>query len=504
MALEKGLYPEVLRKLQPPWDGNPGFETKTEFWQELCYILAMNETKSLKAVLVGIQTPKISDEEMKSSLQELARLVTTLGYTVIGQMSQRRTSQRGATVLGDGKLKELADWTDGSGVVGPMVVHKKHKAALKFSKNEDDDEDDDYEEILEEAHDIDSVPDETPREIAEVVIFDCDLSPSQLRNLESATGAPVLDRTGVIIEIFSRHARTRAARLQVEIARLTYVAPRLRETSAGDDRQGGGGKGAGETSIELDRRKIRDRVKELKQELGSIAQEHSTRRARREQEISVALVGYTNAGKSSLMRALTGSEVLVADKLFATLDTTVRVLHPETRPRILISDTVGFIKKLPHDLVASFKSTLDEALNASLLLYVVDSSDSTFRSQLEVTKSVLGEVGASEIDSILVLNKVDRLSEDELSALKAEYPEALFLSAVKEQDVADLRLHLVRHFETAMVDQDIFIPYDVQGAIGEIRAKMKVLSEEYDGRGVILKVRAHADAINRLKTRFGL
>jgi GTPase len=159
----------------------------------------------------------------------------------------------------------------------------------------------------------------------------------------------VLDRTGVIIEIFSRHARTRAARLQVEIARLNYLAPRLRETGGGGERQSGGigGKGAGETSLELDKRRIRDRIKELRVELAAIGDEHLTRRARRGNELTVALVGYTNAGKSSLMRAMTGSEVLVADKLFATLDTTIRPLYPETRPKVLMTDTVGFINKLP-------------------------------------------------------------------------------------------------------------------------------------------------------------
>lgn len=185
-----------------------------------------------------------------------------------------------------------------------------------------------------------------PHQQAQIVIVDCDLSPSQLSNLERAVGVPVLDRTGVIIEIFSRHARTRAARLQVEIARLNYLAPRLRETGGGRERQGGGigGKGAGETSLELDKRRIRDRVKELKSELAAIGDEHHTRRARRGSELTVALVGYTNAGKSSLMRAMTGSDVLVADKLFATLDTTIRPLYPETRPKVLMSDTVGFIK----------------------------------------------------------------------------------------------------------------------------------------------------------------
>ncbi|MGZ3771127.1 MAG: GTPase HflX, partial [Bdellovibrio sp.] len=335
-------------------------------------------------------------------------------------------------------------------------------------------------------------------------VFDCDLSPSQLRNLESATGAKVLDRTGVIIEIFSRHARTKAARLQVEIARLTYVAPRLRETGGGEDRQGGGvgGKGAGESSLELDRRKIRDRIKELKTELSAIGQEHLTRRARRQQEACVALVGYTNAGKSSLMRAMTGSEVLVADKLFATLDTTVRPLYPESKPKILLSDTVGFIKKLPHDLVASFKSTLDEALNASLLLYVVDASDPSFRSQLEVTKKVLAEVGANETPSYLVLNKRDCLSEAQILSLQTEFPDAIFLSTRDKADLEMLREKLISFFEQDMVEDDLFIPYTVRGIIGELRASTRVLSESYDEKGVQLKVRGPREDITRIVKKY--
>ena len=422
--------------------------------------------------------------------------MTTLGYHVIGQDTKNQPSQKKATLLGDGKLAELALWTGGTGKVAPMVEVKKHKAALKREALEqeraaqmaeesgeiEDDEDD------AEESDLDS---KMPKERADIVIADCDLSPSQLRNLESATGVQVLDRTGVIIEIFSRHARTKAARLQVEIARLTYVAPRLRETGGGGDRQGGGvgSKGSGETSLELDKRHIRDRIKELKQELASIGHEHQVRRARREQEISVALVGYTNAGKSSLMRAMTGSEVLVADKLFATLDTTVRPLYPETRPKVLLSDTVGFIKKLPHDLVASFKSTLDEALNASLLLFTVDASDPAFRSQLEVTQKVLGEVGATDIPSLLVLNKKDRLSPAEREALMAEFPEAVMISTRDKDDLKMLRDKIMSHFESEMVDEDLFIPYSTQGVIGEIRARMRVLSESYTGDGVTLKVR---------------
>ena len=218
----------------------------------------------------------------------------------------------------------------------------------------------------------------------------------------------------------------------------------------------------------------------------------------------MALVGYTNAGKSSLMRALTGSEVLVADKLFATLDTTVRPLYPESKPNVLISDTVGFIKKLPHDLVASFKSTLDEALNASLLLYVVDAADPTFRSQLEVTQSVLKEVGAEEIPSLLILNKRDRLSAEEQALLKSEYPDAFMLSTRSPDDVRALRDRLLATFETGMVDEDVFIPYTTQSAIGEIRSRLRVLSENYNEKGTTLKVRALRENLDQIKKKFEL
>lgn len=458
----------------------------------------------LSAILVGVQLPGVFDSEQSASLQELERLVTTLGYRVIGKMSQKRKSTRGAEILGPGKLAELARWTGGSGIVAPRVVHKKSKAAAKFGETaESQDQEDDHDDLEESLPDESLAHEAPPAELAQVVIFDCDLSPSQLRNLDSATGAQVMDRTGVIIEIFNRHARTRASRMQVEIARLTYMAPRIRETTGGEDRGGGGvgGKGAGETSVELDRRRIRDRIKELKTELESIGQEHLTRRSRREQENCVALVGYTNAGKSSLMRALTGSDVLVANKLFATLDTTVRAIAPETRPKILISDTVGFIKKLPHDLVASFKSTLDEALNASLLLYVVDAADPSFRSQLDVTKQVLSEVGAGGTPSLLILNKRDCLSDEQAQGLKAEYPEAFFLSTRKSEDVAQLRNKLISFFEQDMVEEELLIPYTIQGVIGEIRAKMKVTGERYDENGVNLRVLANREDLSRIKAK---
>ena len=460
------------------------------------------------AVLVGIQLPSINDADLRSSLLELTLLVTTLGYKVVGQMTQRRSSDRSTSVLGEGKLTELATWTGGTGVIASSFEKKKTKAVLKREAAAEVDEED--EEVELDSENADEETDDTAASVpldkkksAQIVIVDTELSPSQLRNLESATGVPVLDRTGVIIEIFSRHARTKAARLQVEIARLTYVAPRLRETGGNEDRGGGGvgGKGAGETSLELDKRRIRDRIKELKEELASIGNEHQQRRARREQEISIALVGYTNAGKSSLMRAMTGSDVLVADKLFATLDTTVRPLHPESRPKILVSDTVGFIKKLPHDLVASFKSTLDEALHASLLLFVVDASDPSFRSQLLVTQNVLSEVGATEVPRLLILNKRDQLTDEQQSVLQQEYPEAILISTRNKADLQSLRDKIMSYFETDMVDEDLFIPYLVQGVIGDVRAKMRVLSETYNELGVILKVRASAEALEHVKKK---
>ena len=302
-----------------------------------------------QAVLVGIQTPETDDVAHEASLDELARLVKTLGYEVAGRVSQRREGTGAASLLGSGKLAELAALTGGTGVIASMAPAPKSKARERFERGA--------------ATAAAEAPDGNASS-PEFVIVDHELSPSQIRNLERATGAQVLDRTGVIVEIFHRHANTREAKLQVEMARLKYVAPRLRESSGGGERQQG--PGAGERALDLDRRKIRDRLAELKDQLAAVQRDSDQRRSARADQLRVALVGYTNAGKSSLMRALTGSQVLVEDKLFATLDTTVRTLQPETAPRVLVSDTVGFIKQLPHDLVASFRSTLAEALEASL------------------------------------------------------------------------------------------------------------------------------------------
>jgi GTP-binding protein HflX len=400
-----------------------------------------------RAVLVAVQLPGVGEGELAESLIELGRLAKTLGLEVIGApITQRRDALDPGAVLGTGKREELARFVEANA--------------------------------------------------ADVILVDHELSPSQARNLEKACGGvDVMDRTAVILEIFRRHARSRAAKAQVEMVRLKYLAPRLREQGKGKgDRQRGGigGKGAGESALELDRRKIRDRIAELAEELVAIDVERRTQRARRQDLSRAALVGYTNAGKSTLMRALTGSDVLIADKLFATLDTTVRALEPPAKPRILVSDTVGFIKKLPHDLVASFKSTLDEALEASLLVHVVDASDPGFERQLHVTDEVLREIGAGDVPRLLVFNKLDRV-EDEAgvaATLGARWPGALCLSAKRPDDVARLRQALVDAFAADLVERELHVPYDQQARRADIFAACQVIEERYVDDGVIFRVKA--------------
>ncbi len=450
-----------------------------------------------RAVLVGVQLPGITDADHAADLAELGRLVTTLGYETVATLTQRRGGMGSGTVLGKGKLKQLADLTGGPGVVASGAADRTSKAREKWELEEEEEE--------EKAIALEEVPDAPPELAAgpkpTVVIVDHELSPSQLRNLEKATGAQVLDRTGVIVDIFHRHARSREARMQVEIARLNYLAPRLRESAGRSERQQG--RGSGDSAVELDRRKIRDRLAELKEGLAAVQQEQDHRRYARRDQLRVALVGYTNAGKSSLMRALTGSEVLVADQLFATLDTTVRALHPETRPRILVSDTVGFIKKLPHDLVASFRSTLDEALEASLLLYVVDASDPTCDAQLEVTKGVLKEIGADTVPSLLLLNKADRLDPAAKQAVLARHPGAIVLSAHAPEDAAALRQTVIDFFESSMVEAELVIPYARQGSIGDVYETARIVSETFDETGRKLRVRSVPAAIAKLVRAFG-
>jgi GTP-binding protein HflX len=453
--------------------------------------------------VVAVQLPDVDAQSFAASLAELRRLGRTLGVDVVATVTQRRKTLHPAALLGSGKLAEL------QALAG--------RTAAQIAGDEDDEEsaaraasdaDEDGDSGIDDPRSADLEASEgaaLPAPI-EAVLVDHDISPSQARNLEKATGVEVLDRTAVILEIFRRHARSRAAKAQVEIVRLQYMVPRLREQGKGKDRQRGGigGKGAGESSLELDRRKIRDRIAELTRELEAMAEEQRTQRARRHDMSRVALVGYTNAGKSTLMRALTGSDVYVADRLFATLDTTVRPLVPATRPRVLVSDTVGFIDKLPHGLVNSFKSTLDEALEAGLLLQVVDASDPNFERQLAVTTEVLAEIGAGEVPRLLLFNKIDRLGGPEAEeaatrALAERWPEAIVLSARRPGEVAQLHERLVSFFTRDLVEGEVRVPYDRQQLRGEIFAACEVLAESYDEAGVIFRVRARPELLERLQ-----
>ena len=429
----------------------------------------------LRAAVVAVQLPDADDDAFAASVAELHRLASTLGVQVVATVTQRRQTLHPGAVIGSGKLEELVALA-GAGQAG-------------------------------EGEETDEAVEETAARI-DAVLVDHDITPSQARNLEKATGVEVLDRTAVILEIFRRHARSRAAKAQVEIVRLQYLVPRLREQgrSKGGDRQRGGigGKGAGESSLELDRRKIRDRIAELTRDLAGLAEEHRTQRARRRDMSRVALVGYTNAGKSTLMRALTGSEVYVADKLFATLETTVRPLLPEARPRVLVSDTVVFIDKLPHGLVASFKSTLDEALEAGLLAQVVDASAPTFERQLAVTTEELADIGAGDVPRLLVFNKIDACGdaaaeERVTQALLARWPDAVVMSARRPADVARLRERLIAFFNRELVEGEVCVPYDRQQLRGDIFAACEVLGERYDEGGVTFRVRAHPAMLERLQ-----
>ena len=446
--------------------------------------MVLQDTKEgpKRAVVAAVQLPSTSDIEFEASLTELRQLAKTLGFEVVGTLTQKRPQFDPAAYFGIGKRQELR----------------------RFIYNEPE-----APEETESPADLGS-----PR--ADVILVDHEISSSQLRNLEKEIGCEVMDRTMVILEIFHRHARSRAARAQVEIARLGYMAPRMREAAKlagpqGRQRSGTGGRGAGESRMELDRRKVRDRISELQQELVAVDDERKTQRARRLERPGLAraaLVGYTNAGKSTLMRALTGSESLVADKLFATLDTTVRTLHPESVPSVLISDTVGFIKNLPHGLVASFKSTLDEALEASLLLHAIDASDPGFERQLAVTEEVLEEIGAKAVPRVLVFNKIDRLGDaavqrEREAALVATYPGCIVMSARREGDVAKLRDAIVAFFQKDLIEAELFLPWSAQQLRGEIFANCQVLEERAENDGAFFRIRGEPEVVNRLRQLLG-
>ncbi len=486
----------------------------------------LNE-KPRRAVVAAVQLPGITDLEFEASVSELRQLAKTLGFEVVGSFTQRRSNFDSFAYLGAGKRLELRRFVRNEAAPETASVLPEDAEDADEQDNESSDAGDAYPTREQRAAAISAqreaaaekeaalAPADPLTRRADIVLVDHEISPMRARNLEKEVGCEVMDRTMVILEIFHRHARSRAAKAQVEIVRLAYMAPRLREAAKlagpqGRQRSGAGGRGAGESRGELDRRKIRDRIAELQKELESIDSERLVQRSRRQDRSGlarVALVGYTNAGKSTLMRALTGSEVLVADKLFATLDTTVRSLHPEGVPRVLVSDTVGFIKNLPHGLVASFKSTLEEALEAALLLHVIDASDPGFERQLEVTDDVLAEIGAHEVPRLLVFNKIDQLglaAAEQEALLRTRYPDCMVVSAKRAEDVARVHAAILAFFQQDVVEAELFIPWSAQQLRGEIFSSCEVLDERADGDGAYLRLRAEPATLERLQEKLGV
>jgi GTP-binding protein HflX len=410
----------------------------------------VTDGSKLRAILLAAQVPGLSDHEVRVSLDELAALLKGLGILPLTRVIQKRPEASSSWVLGAGKLEELAELirTQGSDEGQPPVV-----------------------------------------------VFDGELSPGQQRNLEKALEAEVFDRTEVILRTFARRAQTKTARLEVELARLNYEAPRARDDSALDVQAGGGGRGSkGNSNLELRKQLIRKRVAQVRQELEHETSQRTTRRTRREDTPVVALVGYTNAGKSSLMRALTGADAYVENQLFATLGTTVRAL-PDSQPRILVADTVGFIRNLPNHLLASFRTTLDEALDADLLLHVVDAADPEWRTQFAVTRQVLEDVDAASIPSLIIFNKIDRVDADARAVLLQEHPNALCVSAHAPDDVVRIRTALEAFFEADYAEATLEVPFAQGHLIGEIHAQARVLSQSYTADGSVLNVRAQADLL---------
>lgn len=401
-----------------------------------------------RAILVGLDTGS-SEWLIEESLAELERLAATDGAVVVGTLTQRLDTPVPRTFIGSGKTRELYDLVQS----------------------------------LE----------------ADVVIFDDELSPSQQSNLERILKEPVkvIDRTALILDIFGRHARTREGRLQVQLAQLQYLLPRLRgmwSHLVGEQTRGGIGSrfGQGESQLEVDRRMVRNRISTLKKELASLEVRRGVQsKARWDAGIyRVALVGYTNAGKSTLLNRLTGSEVYARDELFATLDPTTRSLELEEGRKVTLTDTVGFISKLPTTLVEAFKSTLAEVVAADLILHVVDASGPHAAKEIRVVESVLKDIGASDKRSVLVLNKVDLVSDEGRHDLERAYPGAVLVSAREGSGVRGLLYRIAQEASDEDTTCTVLIPYDKGALMRMVHERCQVMSERYEDGGLLATVRA--------------
>ncbi len=401
-----------------------------------------------KATLISIVCPDFPDhdteENSKRSLVELHELLRTLGISACLEFIQTRKNIDPATVFGSGKLQEIA----------------------QEAKNND----------------------------SHLIVCDFELTASQVRNIKKITGMDVVDRVHVILEIFSRHARTKDAHIQIEIARLQYVLPRLSGFWTHLNRQRGGVgvmSGEGEKQIELDRRIIKDRIQFYKKQLEEIQRSRLEQRKRRQnQTVTAALVGYTNAGKSSIMNRLCRVNVLEEDKLFATLDSTFRTLNPDTKPPMILIDTVGFISNLPNTLIEGFKTTLDSALEADLLIIVCDISDPNYKKQLDVTHEVLAELGLKDKDKIIVFNKKDKM-KDMLGQkiILRSYPGSFLVSSLDAEDMKNLRKYIIDFFLSKQDHHDLFVPYHDGNAHSLLMSKTNILNTTNLEKGIFYRIR---------------
>ena len=399
------------------------------------------EERRERAVLVGVDRPGTT-WPLASSLAELERLVDTAGADVVASTTQKLDAPNPRTFVGTGKAEEVAE--------------------------------------LARAH------------AADLVVFDDELTPSQQANLEKVVGrdVKVIDRTALILDIFALHATSKEGRLQVRLAQNQYLLPRLRGMWAhlASNRMGGGvGSrfGEGESQLEVDRRMVRKRITSIKRELKHLSDVRAVQRESRYESgmFKVALAGYTNAGKSSLLNRLTSADVLAYDKLFATLDSTTRKFElPEGR-EITITDTVGFIQKLPTTLIEAFKSTLDEITGADVVLHVVDASSDEYEAQIAAVEDVLGQIEAQDLLRVLVFNKCDLLDDEHLNALKARHPQAQFVSAATGEGIAELIDHIARVASAQDEHLDVLIPYNRGDLVSVAHERCHILSETHEEAG---------------------